>query len=236
MAVALGAPDAEPPAGERFPERAYELSTKPLCSTFARVSRLYLDNSMKEGLWRLVYNAAPCPFRILRDAQTPCAACGSIPQDRTHLFWSCLMAQHLRALIGEHLASRGLPSDVSREQLWLQHPPHKCIAPPVWTVVCTLFLHCCLYGSKRLYFLQRRDSPFAPERLCRHIETIFWARLRQYFCDLVSIANHSLDGKQAKPLEALISSLQTAEKDLPPNASLPFVVLQEGHLLCVFPS
>ena len=130
--------------------------------------------------------------------------------------------------------SHNLPADLTRENLWLHQPPGPYIARPVWTVVCTLFSHCCLYGSKSIYHRAKNREAVEPDRLSARIVTLFWALLRQYFSDLTALSR-SPERQVAKGLEVLINSLQAAEGKLPPDASLPFAGLQDGQLVCLDP-
>ena len=222
VSVALGGPDANPGPRAVSLEVA-QLSSQPLNKTFSLVSHLLLSNEWKEHFWRLVYNGAPCAARLhLRAADVqPCEACGTDLQDRSHLFYSCSVAQSLITSITDHFTSCGLHPAISKRSLWLMDPPEGYLDRTVWSVVCTLYLSCCAQAGAMLY----ARSQTAPEAardpgddgvdgVAAHIISLFWSRLQTVVLDLSSVPRRS---------DAMIKAVCSAAKRLPPGGSLPFI-------------
>jgi hypothetical protein len=103
-------------------------------SMLASMWRLPWENVRKEPLWRLVLDALPTASRMGQRPENPTAwvcQCGARAPDREHHFWSCPVAQAVRAEM-----QRCVPgAELCRYHLWLAVPPCPSVRKVIWRVV-----------------------------------------------------------------------------------------------------
>ena len=212
VATALGAPDLVPQEGV-FPPETLRAAGAPLNSTFHRLSRLPLDNSIKEVFWRLVYDATPCRIIRFRNfaGQVSCTLCATQPMDRSHMFWSCSIPQAILHSISQHLSACGITSPLLREHLWLMRSPSPHITSDVWSVVASIFLDTSRSYGQRLISAEPITLP--PAFTAAAVST-FWKKFHVFVSDL---------NQMPKYREVFRGRLATAASLLPPHICLPFI-------------
>jgi hypothetical protein len=95
------------------------------------VWRLRWDNSRKEVVWRLVFDALPTAARMHKSDRI--CACGQAVPGWHHHFWDCPAAQAVVAAMQQQLSALGV--QLRPVHLLVGRRPHPALHPGVWCVV-----------------------------------------------------------------------------------------------------
>jgi hypothetical protein len=123
---------------------AQPVTHQELVKFMGGVWRLRWDNSRKEVVWRLVFNAFPTAARMHK-ADCTCD-CGEPVPGWQHHFWGCPVAQAVVSAVQQQLSA--LAVQVQPVHLWMGRPPHPALHPGVWKVVAVAALQSMHKGMK----------------------------------------------------------------------------------------
>ena len=108
------------------------------------------QNVHKETLWRLASDGVASANDRAGWRCPGCPTAGSSP--RLHCFWECPIAKAVRAELDKALRPDHVVV-VSREAVWLGHPPPPSVHRDVWLVVCMAALGAMDHGRRQLWRL-----------------------------------------------------------------------------------
>jgi hypothetical protein len=176
--VAAAGPGAAPPV---VPPAIVEALAHVRLLRVALWKFLRWENGHKEVWWRLAVDGFPNNARMHR-ADAPCHCGGPAPADRMHHFWTCCVAESVRAEISAQLPA-GAPA-VTRAQLWLMQPPPG-IHAGVWRVVCLAAIEAMNKGKNLMGWWAARamqGGPLAPgpAAASRRAVALFWSLLDDF--------------------------------------------------------
>jgi hypothetical protein len=154
----------------------------------ARWWKLRVPNFYKEAAWRLTLDAFPTAARM--HSGVCCVACGVPSPGFAHHFWSCPVADAVRAEVEAQLRIKGwLLADTRLrcDALWLGVKPHHALHRMVWDMVCLAAIHAMSVGRKAAWSVSHRlETPDLVAAVAQKVARAgFWSVLADFAASAV---------------------------------------------------